>query len=431
MSLVAYGSSDESDNEEETSEQPQVERKTQSAAIQNVNKTSKLQLPVPKLEEPHELEGESTNNHKEQTLNFDVIPKPKLIEENIEINLQEIDNAPMPKKIDYGLIEKPPKKKKGPIKISIPSLSDFKDVDEECEQNHMKKQTSQKTSGLINLLPPPKSSLVTMKTNVMVPHALTKKPIEIKKPIQTNVPSIQPKKMNNKSIAQKKAESSKLMSVFNYTSDSEDEDNEVSSSGIDFFSLSAPTSIPDEILPTSVRNEIDAITALPSSNESNRVEENSLNEANKTNKGLTSNIMNLPKEEILLKNKAEVGPKLPIPEQEYNVDSEGNVAFDEKAIEYLCGKRGVKRKNEFDNVDIIEISGEDIKPDEREWMIKALTDEAAQRPVSVGAGPSGQSKKKHQITYLAHQAKAMELELKNQWAQNKASRQQTRSKYGF
>lgn len=150
-----------------------------------------------------------------------------------------------------------------------------------------------------------------------------------------------------------------------------------------------------------------------------------------SSKTLTSNIINLPKEEILLKNKAEVGPKLPVPEQEYNVDTEGNVAFDEKAIEYLCGKRGIKRK-EIDEADIIEINGEDIKPDEREWLVKALTEESVHRPVSMqSGGVNSQSKKKHQITYLAHQAKAMELELKNQWSQNRMARKQTKSKYGF
>lgn len=154
---------------------------------------------------------------------------------------------------------------------------------------------------------------------------------------------------------------------------------------------------------------------------------------NKSQKTSLSNVIDLPKEEILLKNKTEIGPKLPVPEQEYNIDTEGNVAFDDKAIEYLCGKRGVKRKpKEIEEANIIEINGEDIKPDEREWLIKALTEEPIQRPISMqGGGVSSQSKKKHQITYLAHQAKAMEMELKNQWAQNRLTRKQTQSKYGF
>lgn len=157
----------------------------------------------------------------------------------------------------------------------------------------------------------------------------------------------------------------------------------------------------------------------------------STSDQSNSSKTLTSNVINLPKEEILLKNKAEVGPKLPVPEQEYNVDMQGNVVFDEKAIEYLCGKRGIKRK-ELKEADIIEINGEDIKPDQREWLVKALTEEPIQRPVSMqSCGINSQSKKKHQITYLAHQAKAMELELKNQWSQNRMARKQAKSKYGF
>lgn len=263
----------------------------------------------------------------------------------------------------------------------------------------------------------------------MIPHVLTK-PVEAKK--HAPIKPIESIKRIQKPATQTKSATSTIKSLSNY-SDSEDEDDHKTSSGTDFFSLSTPIKIPDELLPPMSKTDIDTINAIATKRKFYDREEKPFTEENQeeSRTTLVSNVMNLPKEEILLKNKAEVGPKLPVPEQEYNVDSEGNVAFDEKAIEYLCGKRGVKRKNEFSNVDIVEISGEDIKPDEREWLVKALTEEQSNRPVSAGAGPSGQSKKKHQITYLAHQAKAMELELKNQWAQNKASRQQTRSKYGF
>lgn len=178
----------------------------------------------------------------------------------------------------------------------------------------------------------------------------------------------------------------------------------------------------------SLVKDLDHTTHTPSSISSDISTNDQSSNSSKT---LTSNVINLPKEEILLKNKAEVGPKLPVPEQEYNVDMQGNVVFDEKAIEYLCGKRGIKRK-ELKEADVIEINGEDIKPDQREWLVKALTEEPVQRPVSMqSCGINSQSKKKHQITYLAHQAKAMELELKNQWSQNRMARKQTKSKYGF
>lgn len=201
---------------------------------------------------------------------------------------------------------------------------------------------------------------------------------------------------------------------------------------VDFFGLDTSKNISDNSVSALLDLELSSDNLI---HKSNTKEASLINSDNLTNdnssKTLTSNVINLPKEEILLKNKTEVGPKLPVPEQEYNIDTQGNVAFDEKAIEYLCGKRGTKRKD-ITEAEIIEINGEDIKPDKREWLVKALTEEPVQRPVSMqSCGINSQSKKKHQITYLAHQAKAMELELKNQWSQNKMARKQAKSKYGF
>ena len=48
-----------------------------------------------------------------------------------------------------------------------------------------------------------------------------------------------------------------------------------------------------------------------------------------------------------------------------------------------------------------------------------------------GEGPSTVSKRKHQITYLAFQAKEREQLLKNQWAANAQTKRQTQAKYGF
>lgn len=48
-----------------------------------------------------------------------------------------------------------------------------------------------------------------------------------------------------------------------------------------------------------------------------------------------------------------------------------------------------------------------------------------------GPMPSHTAKKKHQITYLAYQAKQNEVKLKNEWAQGKINRMEARSKYGF
>lgn len=273
-----------------------------------------------------------------------------------------------------------------------------------------------------------------MSTNKLIPDSLvkaTKKnsssliPTQIKKNSQScsNVQD---------NIKPKLTKSSHALNSLNYDSNSDDEDEDTTNnegSAIDFFSLSKPVN-------QQLSEEIFAANILPVSEHKikkpdvEKVLSEDIDEGTSTT--LTSTVMNLPKDEIMLKNKAEVGPKLPVPEQEYNVDAGGNVAFDDKAIEYLCGKRGVKRKNQIVNEnEIIDINGEDIKPDEREWLVKALTEEPVRRPVSIGSGPSSQSKKKHQITYLAHQAKAMEIELQNQWASSNLARKQTRSKYGF
>lgn len=45
--------------------------------------------------------------------------------------------------------------------------------------------------------------------------------------------------------------------------------------------------------------------------------------------------------------------------------------------------------------------------------------------------PDKLSKRKHQITFLAHQAKVREEALKDQWAANKYSRRHSQQKYGF
>lgn len=292
----------------------------------------------------------------------------------------------------------------------------------------------QKGSKLFALLPPPKG--IELKSTKLVPSVMNK---AVAKTNQTKAPSA--KDSNANKVV--KAVTTKNSIGISYDSNSEDEDDTIAdasaASTTDFFALTTtePVAAPlaMDVLSSGVHlpdksSDFDS-EIKNDSNDSNTVEDETC--VDNFQKTLVSNIMNLPKEEILLKNKAEVGPKLPVPEQEYNIDVEGNVAFDDKAIEYLCGRRGVKRRaKEIEKASIIEISGEDIKPDEREWLVKALTEEPVQRPVSMqSGGVSSQSKKKHQITYLAHQAKAMEMELKNQWAQNRMTRKQTQSKYGF
>ncbi|KAI5744874.1 hypothetical protein M8J76_006051 [Diaphorina citri] len=92
---------------------------------------------------------------------------------------------------------------------------------------------------------------------------------------------------------------------------------------------------------------------------------------------------------------------------------------------------GRKRKGE--DLIVKDVDGNSLVPDSQQWLTKQLSTETTYRPShnSKHDGPTSQQKRKHQITYLAFQAKANELDLKNQWANNRQSKRQTQSKYGF
>ncbi|XP_012147851.1 uncharacterized protein LOC100877483 [Megachile rotundata] len=431
MSLVAYGSSDESSDEEENNSDTNNENITviESATIQQTS--DKLCLPAPKLVENNNENDVTTDSDDtcSEKIHFDKLPKPKSLITEAEDIIEE-DDIPLKKEIELKP-EKPIKRDRAPVKITVPSLSDFKDLEEENEEKANRIKPSNKGTKLFALLPPPKGVELKSTSN-LVPSIVNKTAAKINK---ENV-SINEETRNDSSTKKIAKPATKISMDIHSDSNSEGEDdttvNSNSSSATDFFALSATDTILDPVVSESFESKTDLKHASRSSDSEIKHDSKDVC-TNNTQKTLVSNVMNLPREEILLKNKAEVGPKLPVPEQEYNIDTEGNVAFDDKAIEYLCGRRGVKRKpKEIEELNIIEINGEDIKPDEREWLVKALTEEPVQRPVSMqGGGVNSQSKKKHQITYLAHQAKAMEMELKNQWAQNRLTRKQTQSKYGF
>ncbi|XP_038238912.1 proline-rich protein PRCC isoform X1 [Dermochelys coriacea] len=92
-----------------------------------------------------------------------------------------------------------------------------------------------------------------------------------------------------------------------------------------------------------------------------------------------------------------------------------------------------KRNRGREEINFVEIKGDDQLSGAQQWMTKSLTEEKTMKSFSKKKGeqPTGQQRRKHQITYLIHQAKERELELKNTWSENKLSRRQTQAKYGF
>ena len=74
----------------------------------------------------------------------------------------------------------------------------------------------------------------------------------------------------------------------------------------------------------------------------------------------------------------------------------------EDALMRLAGKQN-KLKEDADEMKIIDVHEDQMRGDPRDWMTKAMTEEKAPRPS--GKGPKGLARSRHQITYLAHQAK--------------------------
>lgn len=121
---------------------------------------------------------------------------------------------------------------------------------------------------------------------------------------------------------------------------------------------------------------------------------------------------------------------------EVDIDPDENVVeepqIDEEALTALCGSNAKRaRRGEGPSV-VIELSGDQVLPNRDEWLRNQLQSTTEYQPRGmVDEEPAAGTRKKHQITYLAHQAKANEQELQAMWAANRHTRRQTQNKYGF
>lgn len=69
----------------------------------------------------------------------------------------------------------------------------------------------------------------------------------------------------------------------------------------------------------------------------------------------------------------------------------------------LCGARGKRKREE---IQIVDVNQQEVLNDAREWLLKGLMDDTTKRQSASkkkGNEPTTQQKRKHQITYLAHQ----------------------------
>lgn len=372
MSLVAYGSSDESDEEYEESSDIKSEPKIESnrTEINKPDSFASKQLPVkettPGINES--TTKKESNSAEKPNGFFSSIPPPKA-----QVKIQRDDN----------LDELPVKK--ATVKISVPSLSEFKD--DESEPTKKKLKPSAKGSGLFALLPAPRN--VFMKETKSEDGTKTQAPL-IPRAV-TKPPRVIPERF------------------LKPTEDTVKEDKEES---LDFFSLGSLNDVPEEV-------SVDPMEELSGSTRS------SLN--------LPPPRWNLPEPESSEPSAAstdEEPSSSNLQEENFIPLDDNHIQLSEEALQKLCGRKDRQQHQ----VEVIDVSGAELLPDPKEWLTKQLTEEKALPSRGFGRrhdGPTSQQRRKHQITYLAFQAKENELELKNQWSQNRMSRKQTQSKYGF
>ncbi|KAG5898046.1 hypothetical protein JTB14_001755 [Gonioctena quinquepunctata] len=145
MALVAYDYSSESDNEDNSANE-----------TENTNIVKNNADEVENEKEPLEVDSNDPIPNKSDL--FSALPQKKSTNDVEEAQIE--DFVPKSSKV----------KEKQKVRITIPSLSQF--ADEEDEPQSKKLKPSLKTSGLISLLPPVKGAVTTAKS--FVPNIVNK-----------------------------------------------------------------------------------------------------------------------------------------------------------------------------------------------------------------------------------------------------------------
>ncbi|XP_018574619.1 uncharacterized protein LOC108913539 [Anoplophora glabripennis] len=341
MALVSYDYDSDSENEVVKEEVIDLSAKIKVNSIASISQTDS---------------AEERSNKDTEPL-FATLPYSKNI----------VKNFPEEQIEDFIPKSKPIRKDKEKVKITIPCLSDFNDVNDDEPQIKKQKQ-SVKGSSLISLLPPVKGSVTTAKS--FVPTAVNKKNIKDTTKCSTLIPHKVRKKVetNQMGILRKKGQN-------------KEQDNDAESDD----DIEMPETFDDEMWKKICgRPKVKPVVHEP--------------------EWLHDEIINIA----------------PEAEKPYN-------GLDNQAFKELVGRN----KRPIGNIKLIDINEEEILPEKDIWMAKSLTDpEMASKPkIEDPVDPT--RRKKHHITYLAQQAKANEQELQNAWAASKNSRLASRAKYGF
>ncbi|KAM7384399.1 hypothetical protein PAMA_011651 [Pampus argenteus] len=412
MSLVAYGSSDDSDSEE-TSTSAAPENKPSSAGLFSL-------LPAPK---------------KQRSTGGNDVPS-KETKANPSVGNSTSNDDPVPHLSKGGLFSclPKPKKRTDPVKITVPQIQ-RRDSDSDDDEPARKKQPQGAGSGLSSLLPQPKNLTVKETDRLLLPHTLTKRQ-EPKGP-KPGAPAQGLLGSSASPSAIKAAAKSAALQLAKQIA-TDDQDNEEDITPQNYFSLGESSQPLPAVIPSLEPEPIAPVEPIPLSAADEPGQSDAPLDFGGSHEGAGAWGGQYPQYQQSVE-----GPEA-FPEGYYNepyyqdpnagsaeAEEPGHSAmFDDEAFMRLQGKRN-RGKEE---VKFLEIKGDDQLSGNQQWMTKSITEEKQVRQSfskKKGEQPTGQQRRKHQITYLIHQAKERELELKNSWADNKLTRRQTQAKYGF
>ncbi|XP_064541693.1 proline-rich protein PRCC [Drosophila montana] len=465
MSLVAYAASsdEESDNEEDSSG-IKVQLLKPPTAIQNGANERKanasnghisdddddfipqevslqelrpahigrlaLSLPKPKVAAgptpDAEDGGQQADEHVTQA--FAKLPMPRHAAKTAAI-IEELDDEFLHKKaVPPAGSEAPPAAAvRGRVKISIPSLREFADVDKEQAEKLNGRQTQVKSTkgcGLLSILPQAKSERDFARKSEPVaakpePNGPTPAPKANAAPAFVPDTVKQRRAAHNTETVDglkappvkhsKSRPSSKPTAPLVSVSDSED-DEDVDNAG-DFFSLNSKQQLPEVS-----SNEISALVAKRAAKMAEASHKYLSERTQREAADEEAEEAHLQAEELRQAQKR-------YQEQQLNTE----------AMDALVGKNAKRRRKEAKEMQVIDIVGSQVLPDREEWMRTALASATTFQPTGVltDEEPVAGTRRKHQITYLAHKAKANEAELQAMWSANRQTRRATQSKYGF
>ena len=134
-------------------------------------------------------------------------------------------------------------------------------------------------------------------------------------------------------------------------------------------------------------------------------------------------------------NDLEYGPKPvndvePVLETSYSYNIEEGSAV-QPSLDDISYKKLIASKfgeEAPDEINIVDVDVSKHLSESKDWL-KTISEEKEE--VYEGVEPSSTARRKHQITYLAMQAKAREVQLKNEWSRSRVTKTMSRAKYGF